>query len=179
MIFKWHLPILQYLLIFNWYLPILIPIYQYANIPIYWYTNIPIYIYRYWWPLGFRKLKSPKVFQVVFVCLQVCKLYHEKENFFFMEERNCVFFLIFTMKLSSAALSYLKVHPTLNFARTFLYFQTLTLIKHQRSKVWILSEAAIYFGSSRIEVSWKLISGNKLSDLPLYFTDVYEINTFS
>ena len=45
------------------------------------------------------------------------------------------FFLIFTMKLSSTALSYFNAHSTLNIARIFLYFQTLTQIKHQRSKI--------------------------------------------
>ena len=86
---------------------------------------------------------------------------------FFMKERNSFFFLIFTMKVSSAALSYLNAHSTLNFARTFLYSST-TLIKHQRSKIWILPEGATFFGSSYREVCWKLMSGNKLSDLQLY-----------
>ena len=61
-----------------------------------------------------------------------------KNVIFFIEERNAVFLFIFTMKLSSAALTYLNAHSALNFARTFLYFQTLLQIKHQRSKVWIL-----------------------------------------
>ena len=124
------------------------------------------------WLLRFRKLKSSKkvkILECAIVCLQVWKLHHEKH--FFMEEINSFFLLIFTMKLSSAALSYLNAHLTLNFAQTFLY---LTLIKYQRSRIWILWEAATYFGSSSREVSWKLISGSKLSDLQLHFTGIFE-----
>ena len=93
------------------------------------------------------------------VIKKLCKLFfgmhHEKTSFFIMEERNGVFVLIFTMKLSSTALNYLNVHSTLNFARTFFYFQTLTQIKYQRSKLWVLLEATTYFGSSSREVFQK------------------------
>ena len=61
-----------------------------------------------------------------------CKLHHEKINIFLMEDWNSVFFLIFTMKLSSAPLSYLNAHSTLNFARKFLHF--LNINANQKSK---------------------------------------------
>ena len=44
------------------------------------------------------------------------------KNIFFMEKRNGVFFLVFTMESSSDVLNYLNAHSILNFARTFLYF---------------------------------------------------------
>ena len=40
----------------------------------------------------------------------------------FLSSRKEHFFVIFTMKLLSTALSYLNAHSTLNFARTFVYF---------------------------------------------------------
>ena len=45
------------------------------------------------------------------------------------------FHIIFTMKLSSATLSYLNAHSTLSFAKVSLYLQPLTQIKHQRNKI--------------------------------------------
>ena len=63
------------------------------------------------WLLGFRKLKSlekVEILQFVFV-LRVASW---KNIIFFIEERSAVFFLIFTMKLSSAMLSYLNAHST-------------------------------------------------------------------
>ena len=52
--------------------------------------------------------------------LKFCKLHHEKKKKIFMEQRNGFFFVIFTMKLSSAALNYSNEHSTLNSARIFL-----------------------------------------------------------
>ena len=52
-------------------------------------------------------------------CFATCIM---KKGIFIMGERNCIFFpLIFTMELSSTALSYLNAHSTLDFARTSLY----------------------------------------------------------
>ena len=90
------------------------------------------------------KLKATPSVEKTEVIKNFCKLilffglHHEKTSFFIMEERSGVFFLIFTMKLSSTTLNYLNAHSTLNFARTFFYFQTLTQSKHQRSKFWVL-----------------------------------------
>ena len=64
------------------------------------------------WLLGFRKLGLWKRLKFCNLFL-FCELHHEKK-LFFMDERNAVFFLIFTMKLFSATLSYLKAHSTLN-----------------------------------------------------------------
>ena len=50
-------------------------------------------------------------------------LHHEKTSFFVMEERNGVFFLIFTMKLSSTTLNYLNAHSTLNLLEHFSTFK--------------------------------------------------------
>ena len=80
------------------------------------------------WLLGFRKVRSSKEVEILHVVL-VLRVPSWK---------SAVFSLMFTMKLSSAVLSNLDAHSTLNFARTFLYFETLTQIKHQRSKIWIL-----------------------------------------
>ena len=76
-----------------------------------------------------RSSKIVKILQLALVCFQVCKLHHEK--IFFHGGNKQLFFLIFTMKLYSVALNYLNAHSTLNFARTFLYFETLTIIKHR------------------------------------------------
>ena len=86
------------------------------------------------WLLGFRKLRSSKkvkVLQVAIVCLQVCKLHHEKP--FFLGGNKQHFLLLFTMKLSSAALSYLNPHSTLNFAQTFSYFSKEQDLNFMRS----------------------------------------------
>ena len=49
-----------------------------------------------------------------------------KKTLFIMDERKSVFCLILTMKLSSTGLKYLNVHSTLNFAKTFLFFNINT-----------------------------------------------------
>ena len=119
------------------------------------------------WLLGLRKLRPSKKVE----CLQVGLVLQVAswKNTFIMADRNGVFLVTFTMKLSSTVLSYLNAHSTLNFAGTFLYFLTLTHIKYQRSKISILQEAAIVLGAAV-----ERCSGSKVLGLQLYFTGVFE-----
>ena len=52
----------------------------------------------------------------------LCELHHEKTFFFYHGGKKRCFFPYFHYEISSAALSYLNGHSTLNFAGTFLYF---------------------------------------------------------
>ena len=72
------------------------------------------------------------------------------------------------MKLSSAVLSYLNVHSTLNFTRTFFIF--LNINTYQTSKEQILN----FIRSSHRKVFWKHMSQSKLLGLQLYFTGIFE-----
>ena len=98
------------------------------------------------WLPGLRKLRSSKKFEILQVVLILRDASWKSIIFYQGGKKWRFFFLIFTMKLSSTALSYFNAHSTLNIARIFLYFQTLTQIKHQRSKIWILWEADTFWG---------------------------------
>ena len=81
------------------------------------------------WLLGFKKLKSTKKVEILLVAL-VLRVASWK-NFFFHGGKRWLFFLIFTMKLSSAGLSYLSAHSISNFAMTFLNISTIQTSKEQ------------------------------------------------
>ena len=96
------------------------------------------------------------------------------KNIIFSWRKETKFSSLFSrMNLSSVALRYFNAHSTFNFDVILLYLLALTLTKHQKSKISILSEATTYFGSSHSEVSYGLLSG-LMSDLHIYFTDVFE-----
>ena len=97
------------------------------------------------WLPGLRKLRSSKKFEILQVVL-ILRDASWKSIIFYQGGRNGVFFSYFDYEISSTALSYFNAHSTLNIARIFLYFQTLTQIKHQRSKIWILWEADTFWG---------------------------------
>ena len=88
------------------------------------------------WLLGLRKLRSSKKVEILQVVIALRVGY--QKTFFLSWRKETFFFVIFTMKFSSSALSYLYVHSTFNFAIRFLYFWILTQIKHQKSNTWIL-----------------------------------------
>ena len=72
-----------------------------------------------------RKLnswKKVKVLQIVIVLLVATW----KILFFIIEEKNCAFFLIFIMELSSAALSYLTAHSTKFFLNMCMFLNINT-----------------------------------------------------
>ena len=83
------------------------------------------------WLLGMRKLRSSKKVEILQVVLAL-RVVPWKKVIFITEERNCIFSLVFTMKLFSTALSYLTAHSTLNFPWTFLYL--LYIITTKTSK---------------------------------------------
>ena len=94
------------------------------------------------WLLGLRKLRSSKKVEILQVVLVLRVGSWKKRVFLKWRKETAFFFLvflfvIFTMKLSSTASSYLNAHSTLNFARTFI-FLNINTIKHQKSKTWIL-----------------------------------------
>ena len=85
------------------------------------------------WLLGFKKSKSTK--KVVILLVDLVLRVASWKNIFFHGGKRWRFFLIFTMKLSSAGLSYLSAHSISNFAITFLNISTTPTSKEQ---VWIL-----------------------------------------
>ena len=72
------------------------------------------------WLLGLRKLRSSKKVEILQVVLGLRVV--SWKNIFYHGGEKRRFFLIFTMKLSFAALKYSNAHSTLDFARTVLYF---------------------------------------------------------
>ena len=73
------------------------------------------------WLLGLRKVKcsKKKLNFANWTYLMSCIM--KKKIFYYGREKQC-FFLIFTMKLFSTALSYVTAQSTLNFTRTSLHF---------------------------------------------------------
>ena len=115
----------------------------------------------------FRKLRSSKIvktLQVALVCFQVCKSHHEK--IFFHGGNKQLFFPYFHYKIILCCTGLFECTFNFKFCQNIFIF--LNINTNQTSSKRILWEAATYFGRSYREVSWKLISRSKLSDLHLY-----------
>ena len=115
-----------------------------------------------------------------------CELDNEKTLFPIMEERNSVLFLIFTMGLFSAALSYLTAQSTLNFTWTSLYFKIKTQIQPQRSNIWIkkqpfISRSAVQKGFGRkvsgLQFHWCFILYECFWGFCSHFSDLFFCRT--
>ena len=82
-------------------------------------SNIQSYKNYLRWVLGFRKLRSSKKVETIASC-SILRVVSWKKNSW--NKETAFFPLIFTMELSSAALSYVNEYLTLNFTGTFEYF---------------------------------------------------------
>ena len=73
------------------------------------------------WLLGLRKLRALKKVEILQIGL-ILRIVWWENIIFYYERKKQRFFLIFTMKLFSTALSYLTAQSTLSFTWTSLYF---------------------------------------------------------
>ena len=78
--------------------------------------RVYVNIFKLRWLSWFRKLRSSKKIDILQVAL-VLRVASWKALFFFHGGKKRCFSLIFFMKLSSAALSYLNAHSTFNFCK--------------------------------------------------------------
>ena len=132
-------------LIFKWYLPIFN---QYFNT--YWYLTD---IYRY--------LEETLI-------LKVASSFHKLEVFKnFMEEINSLFFPYFHYEDIYCCTELFECTFIFKFCQNIFIFLNINT-NLTSSKIWVLWEAATYFGRSFWKVSWKPMSRSKLSDLELY-----------
>ena len=116
----------------------------------------------------FRKLRSSKevkILQIALVCFQVVELYYEK--IFFHGGNKELFFPYFHYEIIFCCTELFECTFNFKFCQNIFIFLNINT-NQTLSKIWILWEAATYFGKSYWEVSWKLMSTSKLSDLQLY-----------
>ena len=106
--------------------------------------------------------------------LKFCKLLlfvlkfasHIMKKYLFMEEINSFFFPYFYYEIIFCCTGLFECTFNFKFCQSIFIF--LNINSNQTSSNKMLWEASTYFGRSCREVSWKLMSRSKLSDLPLY-----------
>ena len=115
------------------------------------------------WLPRLRKLKSSKKVESLQVALAL-RVASWKNIVFYDGGKKRRFFIIFTSKLSSAALNYLNAHSTLNFIKTLTQNQT----SNEQNMTFYKKQPLI------LGAAVERCSGSERSDLQFYFTGVFE-----